>query len=176
MLGPPRRPAVLVALLAVLAVPRLVAAQAGGPQTGAAQPGAAQPGAADRGGVEQAVADYVDALYEVDSARVTRSVHPSLSKVGFERSAGGYRASRMTYDELRALAARWNARRRFDVAKAPREIVVLDLLDQTASAKLVAHWGVDYLHLAKYGGRWQIVNVLWQSPPARTAAAATGAP
>jgi hypothetical protein len=35
-----------------------------------------------------------------------------------------------------------------------------------ASAKLVAAWGVDYLRLAKYDGRWMIVNVLWRSPPA----------
>jgi len=44
-------------------------------------------------------------------------------------------------------------------------VTVLDALDQTASAKLVADWGVDYLHLARYDGRWKIVNVLWQSPP-----------
>jgi hypothetical protein len=121
--------------------------------------------AADRAAVERAVADYVDALYLVEPARVERSVHPSLSKVGFARSAAGYAASRMTFDELRALAARWNAGRRVDTARAPREITVLDVLDQTASAKLVAQWGVDYLHLAKYDGRWQIVNVIWQSPP-----------
>jgi hypothetical protein len=52
-----------------------------------------------------------------------------------------------------------------DPERAPKEIRILDLLDQTASAKLIAHWGVDYFHLAKYDGRWMIVNVLWQTPP-----------
>jgi hypothetical protein len=135
------------------------------PPAAAAQPQPRPPSAADRAAVAGAVADYVDALYQVDPARVERSVHPSLSKLGFTRTAAGYAPARMTYDELRALAARWNAGRRVDPARAPREITVLDLLDQTASAKLVADWGVDYLHLAKYDGRWQIVNVLWQSPP-----------
>ena len=42
---------------------------------------------------------------------------------------------------------------------------VLDVLDVTASAKLTAKWGVDSMHLAKYGEQWKIVQVLWQSPP-----------
>lgn len=122
--------------------------------------------AEDRAAVERAVLDYVDALYEVDSTRVERSVHPDLAKRGFVRTAdGAYRELRMSYDELVALAAQWNAGGRVDPAAAPREVVVLDLLDQTATAKLTAAWGVDYLHLARYDGRWQIVNVLWQVPP-----------
>ena len=50
-------------------------------------------------------------------------------------------------------------------ATAPKEIEILDVADQTAAAKLTAWWGIDYLQLAKYDGRWMIVHVLWQSPP-----------
>ena len=39
------------------------------------------------------------------------------------------------------------------------------MLDQTASAKIVAMWGIDYMHLAKYDGRWQIINIVWQAHP-----------
>ncbi len=42
---------------------------------------------------------------------------------------------------------------------------VFDVQDQTASAKLTASWGTDYLLLAKVGDRWMITHVLWQSPP-----------
>lgn len=42
-----------------------------------------------------------------------------------------------------------------------------DVQDQTASAKLTAWWGTDYLLLAKEKGRWMIIAVLWQSPPPR---------
>lgn len=48
-------------------------------------------------------------------------------------------------------------------ADAPKKVEILDLLNQTASAKLTASWGVDYFHLAKYEGKWKIVHVLWQS-------------
>ena len=34
----------------------------------------------------------------------------------------------------------------------------------TASAKLTAWWGTDYLLLARYEGRWMIRQVLWQTP------------
>lgn len=123
--------------------------------------------AADRAAVQQAVLDYADALYRVDPTRVQRSVHPELVKLGFSRSAPGasYQTAPMNYRELYELAGRWNAGGRVDAATARREVVVFDVLDQTASAKLTAEWGVDYMHLARYDGRWQIIHVLWQSHP-----------
>ena len=126
--------------------------------------------AADSAAVRAAVLDYVDAIYRSDTTRVVRSVRPSLAKLGLSRSAqdGRWRESPMSYAQLLDVARTWNREGRVNPATAPREVRLLDLLDRTASAKLVASWGVDYLHLAKGAdGRWMIVNVLWQSPPAR---------
>lgn len=122
----------------------------------------------ERQAIEAAVLDYVDALYRVDPTRVERSVHPELTKRGFfvPRGDSAYREAGMTYQQLHELAGQWNRNGRVNAATAVREVTVLDALDQTASAKLVADWGIDYLHLAKYDGRWKIVNVLWQSHPA----------
>jgi hypothetical protein len=55
--------------------------------------------------------------------------------------------------------------RSLDARGAPREVVVGEVNDQTATAKVVAWWGIDYLQLAKFNGKWMIVNVIWQSPP-----------
>jgi hypothetical protein len=44
-------------------------------------------------------------------------------------------------------------------------VTVLEVLDQTAVAKVRAMWGIDYLLLGKYDGRWKIVQILWQSHP-----------
>jgi hypothetical protein len=121
----------------------------------------------DRRAIERAVLDYVDALYEVKPELVDRAVHAALAKRGFVRNdQGAYRELTMSFDELRALAATWNAQRGVDPRTAPKQVIILDMLDQTASAKLVASWGVDYMHLAKYDGQWKVVNVLWQVAPA----------
>ncbi len=69
----------------------------------------------------------------------------------------------MTFDQLVDLARTYNADGTTIPANAPRKIEILDVLDQTAAAKLTASWGIDYFHLAKYDDRWQIVQVLWQS-------------
>jgi hypothetical protein len=55
--------------------------------------------------------------------------------------------------------------KRFAPASAPKEVVIYEVLDQIASAKVTAFWGVDYLLMAKHDGKWMISHVLWQTPP-----------
>ena len=130
----------------------------------AAQQGGAD--AAEREAVRQAVLDYVEGIYEVNPARIERSVHPELTKRGFffKKGETAYSSDMMTFQQLVALAGTYNKNGRVP-KNAPKEVVVFDVSDQTASAKLTAVWGIDYIHLAKYDGRWKFVNVLWQTPP-----------
>jgi hypothetical protein len=53
-------------------------------------------------------------------------------------------------------------------ATAPKQVQVLDVLDQTAAAKVTAFWGTDYLLVGKFGDRWMVSSVLWQSSPRRS--------
>jgi hypothetical protein len=131
----------------------------------AAVPLAAQT-AADSAGVREAALDYVNAIYHADTSLVYRSVRPELAKRGYwiPRNGTGYSNEPMTFAELVEVARSWNAKGR-DMSASPKEVRILDILNQTASARLVAAWGVDYMHLAKYDGKWMIVNILWQSPP-----------
>jgi hypothetical protein len=73
----------------------------------------------------------------------------------------------MPFRDFLAYANRIKSGRSRTPAKAPEDIVLFDVQDQTASAKLTAWWGTDYLLLAKEQGRWIILQVLWQSPPPR---------
>jgi len=120
----------------------------------------------EREKVREAVLDYVEGVYQVEPARIERSVHPELSKRGYWREKGkdGYATGKMSQAELVEVAKTWNKSGKLP-KDAPKEITIFDVQDQTASAKLVAAWGTDYFHLAKYNGKWMIVNVLWQSPP-----------
>ena len=71
----------------------------------------------------------------------------------------------MPFDKLISLAKRWNASGNQTTAGSPKEVVIFEVSDKTASAKVTAVWGIDYLSLMKENGKWMIVNVLWQSPP-----------
>jgi hypothetical protein len=50
--------------------------------------------------------------------------------------------------------------------KQQKDITVLDIFGNAASAKVVASGWIDYMHLARWNGRWVIVNVLWENKPA----------
>ena len=128
--------------------------------------GMQDPLASERKAVERAVLDYVEGVYEVKPAYIERSVHPDLAKIGYgKRSAEQpYQAIPMTYEQLVELAGQYNANGRIG-DDAPKKVELLDVLDQTASAKLTAAWGIDYMHLAKLDGTWKIMHVLWQTHP-----------
>ena len=121
----------------------------------------------DQAGIKMAVLDYVEGIYEVQPERIERSVSKDLAKVGYWRApdATTYGEAPMSYEELVDLAGKWNKSGNVDPEKAPKQIEILDLMDQIAVVKLSAQWGIDYLNLAKIDGRWMIKNVLWQSYP-----------
>lgn len=118
----------------------------------------------DNEAVKQAILDYVEGVYEADTVRIERSVHPEMAKRGFFVSNWEATESIMSFAQLLEHTKTYNKDGQFP-PDAPKEIVIYEILDHTASVKLVAAWGIDYMHLAKYDGRWMIVHVLWQSTP-----------
>lgn len=123
---------------------------------------------ADREAVRRAVLDYVEGFYEGDSTKLVRSVRPEVFKYGFWRARDStrYAGEQMSWPEFLAYARRVKANNRQAPATAPKQIELYDVQDQTASAKLTASWGTDYLLLGKYDGKWMIGSVMWQGPPA----------
>lgn len=142
----------VLSIALILALPVAVSAQTDG----------------EREAVKQAVLDYVEGVYEVAPEKIERSFHTDLTKRGFYIKKGEtvYSPDTMTYKDLVELAKSYNKNGRLP-KDAPKEVVIYDISDQTASAKLTAIWGIDYVHLAKYDGKWKIINVLWQTPPRR---------
>jgi hypothetical protein len=123
----------------------------------------------DREGVRRAALDYVEGFYEGDSTKHIRSIRPEVFKYGFfiPRDSAKYTGQQMTWAGFHNYTRNVRANNRPAPANAPKEIVIYDVLDQTASVKLTAYWGVDYLLMAKYDGKWMVTHVLWQTPPKR---------
>lgn len=122
----------------------------------------------DRDAVYAAALDYVEGIYNVEPERLERSVHPDMVKRGYyrrNRADTEFVFAPMTREQLIKLAGDWNKDRKRPIDTYPKEVIVHEVLNQTASAKVVAQWGIDYMHLAKHEGRWKIVNILWQEPP-----------
>ena len=118
-------------------------------------------------GVYQAVLDYVEGFYHTEPERFDRSLSPDMVKYGYWMSPEGeYQGSPMNFEQAKRFAAMWSADNRQGIDEdSPKEIVVMDVLDKTAVAKLTAVWGIDYFQLEKNDGVRQIRHVIWQSPP-----------
>ena len=123
--------------------------------------------AADSSAIRQAALDYIDGYYAGDAARMERAVHPELAKrIVRTNETGRSRLEQMSAMTL-VLGTRAGGGRDTPAAQRRDDTTILDIYQNAASAKIYASGWVDYLHLAKWNGRWVIVNVLWElHPPA----------
>lgn len=126
------------------------------------------PSAADSAAVRRAVLDYVEGFYEGDSTKFVRSVRPDVFKYGFwrPRDSTTYQGEQMKFAEFNEFANRVKASGHKAPPTTRKEVTLFDVQDRTASAKLTAYWGTDYLLLGKFGEQWMVSSVLWQSLPA----------
>lgn len=122
----------------------------------------------DETAIRQTALDFEEGWYEGDADRMARALHPNfvMRHVGTNSATGeSILDQNLTAQELidRTRAGRGKV----PPARRKHDITVLDIYENAASAKIIAWYGVDYLQLAKWNGRWVIVNVLWsRNPPA----------
>jgi hypothetical protein len=104
--------------------------------------------------------DYIDGFATGDSSRMRRSLHPDLAK---RRISGQPVAPpNQTANDLVGIAAR-NQGRGTGQSTPADSIRILDRYRDIAMVRIgVAGW-VDYLHVAKFGQEWKIINVVWQT-------------
>jgi hypothetical protein len=110
--------------------------------------------------IRAAVAQYADAVYDGDVEALHRAVH----RAAWKRPAvvDGEAAPRLV-PPIDATGRPCPVRVPEPVG--PRRVIVYDVKGNTATARLTASWGVDYLHLARLEGRWQIVGILGDVAP-----------
>lgn len=130
-----------------------------------ARPAGAQT-AADSAAIRAAALDYIDGWYTGEGPRMERALHPELAK----RMVATDSASKRSFlDQQGAMTLVQDTRaglgRRTPAERRRHDVTILDVTRGAASAKVVASDWVDYLHLARWNGRWVIVNVLWELTP-----------
>ncbi|MFD2824563.1 nuclear transport factor 2 family protein [Lacinutrix iliipiscaria] len=121
----------------------------------------------DKSGVEQACMNYIEGFYEGNVSKLEASLQPTLNKFGFwkDKDTNTYRqVPHMSYDQAMAYAKNVLEKKEFPKPDAPRDVLVLDISKNIASAKVTAWWGIDYILLSKRGDKWMIEQVLWEGP------------
>jgi hypothetical protein len=130
-----------------------------------AAPQASAQTSADSAAIRATALDYIQGWYTADGPRMERALHPELAKrIVRSDTLGNYRL-----DQQSAMTLTLNTRNGGgkDTPQADRrdDVRILDIFRNAASVRVDASYWIDYLQLAKWKGRWVIVNVLWELKP-----------
>jgi hypothetical protein len=119
--------------------------------------------AADSAGIRAAAMDYIEGWYAGDAARMEKALHPELAKRVVTTDS---RSGRSQLESIGAMTlvdrTRAGGGSRTPKERQQKDYTLLDVFNNAAVAKVVASDWIDYLELAKWNGRWVIVNVLWE--------------
>ena len=144
-----RRISLTIACVATIALPTVSPAQS----------------AADSAAIRATALDYIEGWYTGNAERMERAVHPDLAK----RIINTDQRGRNVLGHQSAMTLVLNTRRgggkETPVAEQRKDVRILDIFGNTASVRIDAGTWVDYLHVARWNGRWIIVNVLWELRP-----------
>ena len=120
---------------------------------------------ADREAIKQAALDYAEGWYEGNAERMERALHPELAK----RIARTNPEGRSRLDQMSAMTlvqfTRNGGGKNTPKEKQQKDVTILDVFGNAATVKLEMSGWIDYLHVARFNGRWVIVNVLWELKP-----------
>ena len=121
---------------------------------------------ADLAAIKQAALDYCESWYEGSAEKIERAVHPELAKRIVQTDP---QSKRSRLDHMGAMRLYQGVRaghgKNTPKEKQLKDVTVLDVFGNTASVKAVMSDWVDYMHVARFNGRWVIVNVLWEMNP-----------
>ena len=127
----------------------------------------AAPSADDLAAIEATARDYVEGYFDGDESRMRRCLHPELVKrtIWRDPQSDSWRLGRPSSAEAMAGWARDGVGRTAVDQGRPIEITIESVFRHIASVKVVSQPFMDYLHVARVGDRWVIVNVLWEERP-----------
>jgi len=114
--------------------------------------------------IEQVARDFIEAWYSADSERIRGSLHGDLVKRSVYRDQTDERIRLRRSADADMMVGWTKEGGGSDLPEEDKtyEIEVFDHFRHIATAKVVSHKYIDYLHLAKIEGSWVIVNDLWE--------------
>ena len=117
---------------------------------------------ADKEDIKQTALDYIEGWYEGNPERMERALHPDLAKrIVMTNPQGRSQLQQMSAMGL-VQGVKRGGGKNTPKEKQQKDVTILDVFNNAACVKVVASDWIDYLHVAKWNGRWVIVNVLWE--------------
>ena len=113
----------------------------------------------DRDKILASATDYIESWLDGDADRMARCLHPALAKR--ESLEADPSAETLTRDEMVRLAGEGRGTK----LARPYEMSILDAFGDIATVKVLSSAYMDYLHVARSGEAWLLLNVLWQRRP-----------
>ena len=120
-----------------------------------------QPFNVDAQAIYQAVSDYYDGWYTPDAKRMEGCLHAGLAKRAIQLDEMGKEYLLHLTKETMVDAADNGGGSAAPAEKKNWTITILDSYEEIATAKVSSGEYMEYIHLARQGGQWQIVNVLY---------------
>lgn len=114
----------------------------------------------DRQRIVASATDYIEAWIAGDGDRMARCMHPELIKryPKPDPETGSCIVRTLTRAEMVAKTAQGEGAE----DAGPYEVEVLDAYGDVATVSVLSAAYIDYLHIARCGEAWLILNVLWQ--------------
>ena len=116
----------------------------------------------DLEGITQASKDYIEGWYFADAERMQRCLHPDLVKRTLIRVDDTWRLRQPTTTARMVEHTREGGGSWIPEPERTYKITILDVFRHIASVKILSSHMMDYVHLVKLGGRWQIADALWE--------------
>jgi hypothetical protein len=120
----------------------------------------------DSAAIRATVLDYAEGWYEGNADRMARALHPELVKrIVVRDTATGRTMVQGMGASVLVNSTRHGYGKETPKDRQQKDVAILDVFGNAASARAtMADW-IDYMQLAKIDGRWLIVNVLWERKP-----------
>lgn len=124
---------------------------------------------ADREAIKRTALNYAEGWYEGNAEKMESALSPDLAKrIARTNPQGQTRLDQMTAMTL-VQATRGGFGKQTPKDEQQKDVTILDIFGGAATVKLEMRDWIDFMHIAKINGKWQIVNVLWEVKPKRDA-------
>ncbi|MGD9627820.1 MAG: nuclear transport factor 2 family protein [Pyrinomonadaceae bacterium] len=124
---------------------------------------------ADREAIKRTALNYAEGWYEGNAEKMESALSPDLAKrIARTNPQGQTRLDQMTAMTL-VQATRGGFGKQTPKDEQQKDVTILDIFGGAATVKLEMRDWIDFMHVAKINGKWQIVNVLWEVKPKRDA-------